>query len=129
MELSFSYTPPEGRKTVTYFAFCYPFSYTDLQKHLIKIEQRISRILNTSPSSSSPPPPPSEDSIYYHRDLLCHTLDGLRVDLLTVSSHRGIATETEPRLPGLFPDWSTPTARQFKNKKVRMSVIKIALYM
>ena len=126
MELSFTYTPPEGRKTTTYFSFCYPFSYTDSQKHLFKIEQRVSRMLNTSSPPLSPSLSPSslsEDLIYYHRDLLCKSLDGLRVDLLTVSSHKGIAMETEPRLFGLFPDESLPTARQFRNKKVRKKII------
>ena len=124
MELSFTYTAPEGRKTTAYFSFCYPFSYTDSQKHLFKIEQKVSRMLNTSsPSPSLSPSPLGEDAIYFHRDLLCKSLDGLRVDLLTVSSHKGIAMETEPRLFGLFPDESLPTARQFRNKKVSGKIV------
>lgn len=60
----------------------------------------------------------SLDSIYYHRELLCHSLDGLRVDLLTVSSYHGITDNHEPRLDKLFPDITTPRARRFEGKRV-----------
>ena len=58
------------------------------------------------------------DSIYYQRELLCHSLDGLRIDLLTISSYHGITMETEPRLPGLFPDVCSDRSQVFKDKKV-----------
>ena len=52
------------------------------------------------------------------RELLCYSLEGLRVDLLTISSCDGITTDQEPRFPGLFPDASQERARTFKGKKV-----------
>ena len=57
-------------------------------------------------------------TIYYHRELICNSIDGLRVDLLTVSSRKGILEDLEPRLAGLFPDLATRRANQFKGKKV-----------
>ena len=115
MMLTFEYTPSEGKRTTVYFAFCYPFSYIDCQKYLNRIERR----LNVQQIAET-----AEDSIYYHRQLLCRSLDGLRVELLTVSSHHGITMEKEPHLPGLFPDTSVERARVFKNKKVCKHVHK-----
>ena len=49
------------------------------------------------------------------------SLDGRRVDLITVTSYSGITEEIEPRLNGLFPsDEIRP--RIFKGKKVRISM-------
>lgn len=56
--------------------------------------------------------------ISFHRELLCYTLQGRRVDLLTISSLRGITDEREPRLDGLFPDTATERAHCFIGKKV-----------
>ena len=51
------------------------------------------------------------------RELLCYTLEGRRVDLLTISSMKGIRQSREPRLSGLFPDPATPRAHSFEGKK------------
>lgn len=59
------------------------------------------------------------DSVYYHRELLCHSLDKLRVDLLTITSCHGMQEKREPRLDKLFPDTSTPRPRCFTGKRVR----------
>lgn len=69
-----------------------------------------------SPSVSSPRSP--LDSVYYHRELLCHSLDKLRVDLLTVTSCHGMQEKREPRLDKLFPDTATPRPRRFAGKRV-----------
>ena len=45
-------------------------------------------------------------------------MDGLRVDLITVTSFKGMLEEREPRLDRLFPDTETPRAKQFQGKKV-----------
>lgn len=58
-------------------------------------------------------------TVYYHRELLCNSLDGNRVDLLTVTNCSGMQEEREPRLPKLFPDASTPRAHRFPGKKVQ----------
>ncbi|XP_072490065.1 cytosolic carboxypeptidase-like protein 5 isoform X2 [Notamacropus eugenii] len=108
--LSFVHRFVEGRGATTFFAFCYPFSYSDCQDLLNQLDQRF---LESHPSLSS-----SLDSIYYHRELLCNSLDGLRVDLLTVSSCHGLRDEREPRLEQLFPDTNTPRPFCFSGKRI-----------
>lgn len=61
--------PSEENSTV-YFAFCYPYSYSDLQHELDTLEARFSA---------------KEGNIYFGRELLCHSLDQRRVDLVTVT--------------------------------------------
>lgn len=60
----------------------------------------------------------SLDSIYYQRELLCYSLDKLRVDLLTITSCHGMQEEREARLEKLFPDRNTPRPHRFRGKKV-----------
>lgn len=111
MILSFHITPPELRKSITHIAFCYPFSYSDCQRYLTKLEQKLLKRGG------------EDNNIYYHRDLLCYSLDGLCIDLITVSSNCNITMETEPHLPGLFPDRSVSRAQRFHNKKVCLRFI------
>ncbi|KAM3675438.1 cytosolic carboxypeptidase-like protein 5 [Ammospiza maritima maritima] len=99
------------RGTVTYFAFCYPFSYTECQDMLKELDRRYQDCRHMSPSSPL-------DSVYYHRELLCHSLDKLRVDLLTITSCHGMQEKREPRLDKLFPDTSTPRPHCFTGKRV-----------
>jgi len=54
--------------------------------------------------------------IYFHRDLLTRSNDGLNVDLLTAM--KGITEQREKSLLGLYPDKSIQRAKIFKNKKV-----------
>ncbi|XP_065586677.1 cytosolic carboxypeptidase-like protein 5 isoform X2 [Cyrtonyx montezumae] len=109
--LSFVHRFLEHRGTTTYFAFCYPFSYTECQEMLAQLDGRFEECRHMAPSS-----PP--DSVYYHRELLCHSLDKLRVDLLTVTSCHGMQERREPRLDKLFPDTATPRPRCFTGKRV-----------
>uniref|UniRef100_A0A663FC83 Cytosolic carboxypeptidase-like protein 5 n=1 Tax=Aquila chrysaetos chrysaetos TaxID=223781 RepID=A0A663FC83_AQUCH len=103
--LSFVHRFLEHRGATTYFAFCYPFSYTECQEMLAQLDGRFQEC---SPL----------DSVYYHRELLCHSLDKLRVDLLTVTSCHGMLEKREPRLDKLFPDTTTPRPRRFAGKRV-----------
>ncbi|KAM6271254.1 cytosolic carboxypeptidase-like protein 5 isoform 3-T3 [Spheniscus humboldti] len=109
--LSFVHRFLEHRGATTYFAFCYPFSYTECQEMLAQLDGRFQECRHMSPSSPL-------DSVYYHRELLCHSLDKLRVDLLTVTSCHGMLEKREPRLDKLFPDTSTPRPRRFAGKRV-----------
>ncbi|XP_036080476.1 cytosolic carboxypeptidase-like protein 5 isoform X3 [Rousettus aegyptiacus] len=108
--LSFVHRFVEGRGATTFFAFCYPFSYSDCQDLLNQLDQRF---LENYPTHSSP-----LDTIYYHREILCYSLDGLRVDLLTISSCHGLREDREPRLEQLFPDIGTPRPFCFTGKKI-----------
>ena len=105
--LSFTYRFPEQKHVVCYFAFCYPYSYEETQQYLHEMENK----LLAKPSNA----------IYYHRELICKSIDDLRVDLITVSSRKGILEDVEPRLVGLFPDLKTKRANCFKGKKVNMA--------
>uniref|UniRef100_A0A8B9MMU7 tubulin-glutamate carboxypeptidase n=1 Tax=Accipiter nisus TaxID=211598 RepID=A0A8B9MMU7_9AVES len=109
--LSFVHRFLEHRGATTYFAFCYPFSYTECQEMLAQLDGRFQECRHMSPSSPL-------DSVYYHRELLCHSLDKLRVDLLTVTSCHGMLEKREPRLDKLFPDTTTPRPRRFAGKRV-----------
>ncbi|XP_036433060.1 cytosolic carboxypeptidase-like protein 5 [Colossoma macropomum] len=110
--LSFVHRVLDVKGATTYFAFCYPFSYTDCQDMLLQLDQRL-----LSSSHALGPCSPAE-SLYYHRELLCYSLDGHRVDLLTVTSCHGMLEEREPRLDKLFPDHSTPRPHRFAGKRV-----------
>ncbi|XP_043460264.1 cytosolic carboxypeptidase-like protein 5 isoform X2 [Prionailurus bengalensis] len=108
--LSFVHRFVEGRGATTFFAFCYPFSYSDCQDLLNQLDQRF---LENHPTHSSP-----LDTIYYHREILCYSLDGLRVDLLTITSCHGLREDREPRLEQLFPDTGTPRPFRFTGKRI-----------
>ncbi|KAG8122944.1 hypothetical protein E2320_018506 [Naja naja] len=81
--LSFVHRFLDCRGATTYFAFCYPFSYTECQDMLTQLDAHFAECRHLSPSSYL-------DAIYYHRELLCYSLDKLRVDLLTITSCHGM---------------------------------------
>lgn len=59
-----------------------------------------------------------ENDIYYRRELLTNSLEGRRVDLLTITSFHSIQNEQEYRFFDLFPETNTQRCNLFKNKKV-----------
>ncbi|CAL7934428.1 unnamed protein product [Xylocopa violacea] len=105
--LSFIYNAPENPKAITYFAFTYPFSYTDLQNYLRKIEVRMAKRDVTS-----------VDDVYYQRECAIKSLEGRRLDLITISSFHNISTEREDRLNNMFPEKNEERPFKFWNKKV-----------
>uniref|UniRef100_A0A672IR14 Cytosolic carboxypeptidase-like protein 5 n=1 Tax=Salarias fasciatus TaxID=181472 RepID=A0A672IR14_SALFA len=104
--LSFCHRLLEVRGATTYFSFCYPFSYSECQEMLQQLDENY-------PNAAHAP-----GTVYYHRELLCNSLDGNRVDLLTVTNCSGMQEEREPRLPKLFPDANTPRPHRFAGKRV-----------
>ncbi|XP_026322040.1 cytosolic carboxypeptidase-like protein 5 isoform X3 [Hyposmocoma kahamanoa] len=105
--LSFKYRTSDNTKATTFFAFTYPFSFAELQIALNTIDLKMLPL----------PPPLSPDDIYYYRECIVYSLEGRRVDLLTITSHHGITTEREERLRNLFPD-NQERPLKFQNKKV-----------
>ncbi|XP_047983980.1 cytosolic carboxypeptidase-like protein 5 [Leguminivora glycinivorella] len=105
--LSFKYRTSDNLKATTFFAFTYPFSFAELQIALNSID------LKMLPA----PAPQAPDDIYYCRECVVYSLEGRRVDLLTITSHHGITAEREDRLKHLFPE-NKPRAFKFQNKKV-----------
>lgn len=109
--LSFLYRFPEFRGSTTYFAFCYPWSYTESQDCFQELDKRFSNCKNITHNSEP-------NSIYYHRELLCYSLDKQRIDLVTITSCHGIIDENEPYFDtNLFPE-KEPRCKKFKGKKV-----------
>ncbi|XP_058020663.1 cytosolic carboxypeptidase-like protein 5 isoform X3 [Ahaetulla prasina] len=109
--LSFVHRFLDCRGATTYFAFCYPFSYTECQDMLTQLDAHFAECRHLSPSSYM-------DAIYYHRELLCYSLDKLRVDLVTITSCHGMQETREARLEKLFPDKNTPRPHCFVGKRV-----------
>ncbi|XP_066248297.1 cytosolic carboxypeptidase-like protein 5 isoform X1 [Euwallacea similis] len=105
--LSFKFRTPENLESCTYFAFTYPFAYSELQKMLHNIDAKHFSIQ-----------PIAEDDIYYVHETVCHSLEGRNVDLITLSSFHGITTEREPRLKSLFPCIDEERPHKFIGKKV-----------
>lgn len=147
--MSFLHKPHANTTTRHYYAFTFPFSYTDCQEQLgrfdgqhqkstFKVNYIIQRLLapinqkshavhNLEQSSTVTAYVGKlvrmsrnelESEIYYHRELLTYSVEGRRVDLLTVSSYHGIQLEREQRLVGLFPDIKTVRCNTFRNKQV-----------
>ncbi|KAM8953323.1 cytosolic carboxypeptidase-like protein 5 [Pelodytes ibericus] len=109
--LSFVHRFLDCRGATTYFSFCFPFSYEESQEMLAGLDERFADCRQMSPGSPL-------DSVYYQRELLCRSLDGHRVDLLTITSCHGMTAEREPRLDKLFPDASIPRPHRFNGKRV-----------
>lgn len=105
--LSFKYRTPDNPDAIVYFAFTYPYSYMDLQHSLRLIDEKYLHA-----------PRLSTDDIYYVRECVCKSVEGRRIDLLTISSHHNMTMEREDRLQFLFPDKNVPRPFKFDNKKV-----------
>ena len=110
---------------VTYYAFTFPYSYTLLQQELSALDKRLSIApqqqktqTDSSAESAEPSNSSHQASIYYVRELSINSLDGHRLDLLTVTSFLGITNIRENSLPGLFPDKSQQRPFKFANKKI-----------
>ncbi|KAF8562258.1 hypothetical protein P879_10623 [Paragonimus westermani] len=137
--LTFVHRFIDPRGSTTYFAFCFPWTYSETQNQLAQLESLFSdqtappieKIESDSPGSVSSidlnPMAMSEEptncellqQVYFHRELLCYSLEGRRIDLLTITSWSGLWNEREDYFdPLLFPDRSAPRPWKFKGKQV-----------
>ena len=73
---------------VVHFALTYPFSYSECQQLLDKYEQTFE----------------NHPKIYFKRELLTTSLEGRRIDLLTITNRNQILEQYEEYIPGLFPE-------------------------
>ncbi|KAG7213224.1 hypothetical protein KM043_002534 [Ampulex compressa] len=105
--LSFIYHTPENPKAITYFAFTYPFSYVDLQNYLRRIDIKMMKRCMTN-----------VEDVYYHRECAIKSLEGRRLDMLTISSFHNISAEREDRLMHMFPNEDEQRPFKFWNKKI-----------
>lgn len=132
--LSWLHTVPAG-SLVTYYAFTFPYTYTQLQAKL----QSLDALFTTDPRSNDTPSPPTTAQpqllqtnadqqssagasipadIYYVRELVINSLDSHRLDLLTITSRFGQTDAREDKLPSLFPSPSQDRPFKFENKKI-----------
>ncbi|CAH8286724.1 unnamed protein product, partial [Schistosoma turkestanicum] len=193
--LTFIHRFQDPRGSITYFAFCYPWTYSEMQVQLNKLDSIFhynknenikiddesfsnkynimklnkiknndksestcenvanvalninnSTIMNSSISSTLTSSNPSAslsssssssslsstlydskrlsendlfDKIYFHRELLCYSLEGRRIELLTITDWSECTFVEEDRFdPLLFPDVNKPRPWKFTNKKV-----------
>ena len=58
------------------------------------------------------------DNVYYRRELLTRSLEGRRIDLLTLTGTDGQQSSTEPSLPAPLLPEGGPRPHRFKNKRV-----------
>ncbi|RHY34318.1 hypothetical protein DYB32_001293, partial [Aphanomyces invadans] len=121
-QFSIRFTLPVAKGGDTQFvAFCYPYSYTDLQRQLRRLDADFSTFDHDMKKSAAARSRyrTTSQPIYYHRETLVHSLDGRKVDLITISSLDNIMDEREEMLPDLFPDHPiVPRPHQFQNKRV-----------
>lgn len=140
--MSFCHHVPETPHLDISYAFTYPFTYTECQAMLEKFDEKFSRseenlkamiaqvllaknqsnlkVTDEHNGGDSGSSSDILDQIYFKRELLINSLEGRRVDLLTITSFEGIMTRKEDSLGNLFPeDQSTATrCHRFENKKM-----------
>ncbi|ODN06407.1 Cytosolic carboxypeptidase-like protein 5 [Orchesella cincta] len=121
--ISFKQRLPDNPLASTlYVAFTYPFSYKELCELLNRFDKQffpsqVGHRLN--PMSDLPLTASSTESdIYYHRECVCLSYEGRRVELITVTSMNGVSNAREERLTNLFPITSEPRPFKFPGKKV-----------
>lgn len=92
-QLTFDHTT-ENSDDIIHFAFTYPYTYAMVQEDMKRIDE-----LSTKTDMENP------ESIYCCRELATYSLDGRRIDLITITSALGADRENtrEPPLEGLFP--------------------------
>lgn len=69
--MSFEYTLPNDFKKTDYilFAFVHPFTLTDIQLSVANFEAKCI----------------AQKGVYFHKEVLCHSLEGLPMELITVT--------------------------------------------
>ncbi|CAF4184874.1 unnamed protein product [Rotaria sp. Silwood2] len=119
-KLSFIHRIADLKNSITYFAFCFPHSYEDMQLLLNAYDNLYNSRL-ADYYLEHPSLPVNSADIYYHHETLCYSCDSNKLDLITITSYKGITKEREHHFDKkLFPDAPTITKRphQFRNKRI-----------
>ena len=92
---------------IVYFAFTYPYTYQMVQDDMKIIDELASNIDLKEP-----------DRIYCCRELAINSIDGLRIDLVTITSSSGVSSQElrEPNLIGLFPSYKQKEKSKIKGR-------------
>jgi DNA-directed RNA polymerase beta subunit len=111
-QLTFDHTT-ENSDDIIHFAFTYPYTYAMVQEDMKRIDE-----LSTKTDMENP------ESIYCCRELATYSLDGRRIDLVTITSALGANRENnrEPSLEGLFPIIKAKDKDKDKKKRTSMSM-------
>lgn len=119
VKLAFSYRFQSAHERVR-FAFCYPHSYTRLQRRLAALDAHFAAQSGADADAKR---------VYYHRELLTRSIEGLRVDLLTISSRDGLTATPEPPLDGVHAAPSgTKRALAFDRREKRTVLISARVH-
>lgn len=119
--------PDNTYKSTLFIAFTYPFGYEELCGLLKDLDNEfLNKIINAGGSGPKAKinkrdqllHSSAQNEIYYHRECVCYSLEGRRVDLLTISSVHGMSENREDRLSNLFPILEEPRPFKFPGKKV-----------
>jgi hypothetical protein len=89
-----------------FFAFTYPWSFADGQAQLAALEARYGAVVPADGSAfldAVDAPAAAAGDIYFRRELLTRSLEGRQVDLLTITSTKGLDGAREEPIDGLFP--------------------------
>ncbi|KAG6582870.1 putative metalloprotease family M14A [Phytophthora cinnamomi] len=124
IRVSFTYRFKFARERVR-FAFCYPYTYTRVQEELAAMDKLFARTElqpECSPTNEKAPA-----NVYYHRELLTRSLEGLRVDLVTISSMDGITSTRGPPKRSLDAS-QLESAFKFDPKQKKMVVISARVH-
>jgi len=62
---------------VTYFAFSFPFSFEESFEQMDVFEKRLKGLAN----------------VYFHREVLYYSLEGRKMEMVTISSNDGLAVD------------------------------------
>jgi murein tripeptide amidase MpaA len=114
IEGRYTYLAAEGNLELTFtqsfdvdatywFAFTYPWSYTDNDILLTALQKSVA----------------SQERIYFHREVITRTIERRNIELVTISDRTYITSEREPTLPNLYPGNS---GRPFKFASVKKVV-------
>lgn len=82
----------------TRFAFSYPFGYGESLEKYKEIVERFKE----------------SKSVYVCHETVVHSIEGRKMQLLTVSSFKGVTNEREDVIPDLFPEHSKAMQRPYR---------------
>jgi len=85
-QLKWQHVFEQEENDTVFFAYTYPYSYTE---SLNKTQKMMKRLENSM--------------TYMHREVLCHSVEGREMEIITLSSYKGITDDREPHIENCLP--------------------------